>query len=85
MEFVSQPVSLEADQRTKRRRRGLIALLLSLSLLTLGTGVFSLAVFTSTDTSSGSFTTGHDRPRRHSGAALHGHRHPAGRQLVAPP
>ena len=58
MEFVPQPVSLEADQRTKRRRRGLIALLLSLSLLTLGTGVFSLAVFTSTDTSSGSFTTG---------------------------
>ena len=58
MEFVSQPVSLEADQRTKRRRRGLLALLLSLSLLTLGTGVFSLAVFTSTDTSSGSFTTG---------------------------
>ena len=58
MEFVPQPVALEADQRTKRRRRGLIALLLSLSLLTLGTGVFSLAVFTSTDTSSGSFTTG---------------------------
>ena len=58
MEFVQQPVSLEADQRTKRRRRGLIALLLSLSLLTLGTGVFSLAVFTSTDSSTGSFSTG---------------------------
>ena len=58
MEFVPQPVSLEADQRTKRRRRGLIALLLSLSLLTLGTGVFSLAVFTSTDSSTGSFSTG---------------------------
>jgi len=58
MEFVSQPLAVETDQRSTRRRRGLIALLLSLSVLTLGTGVFSLAVFTSTDTSSGSFTTG---------------------------
>ncbi len=58
MEFVPQPVSQDADARRKRRRRGLIALLLSLSVLTLGTGVFSLAVFTSTDSATGSFSTG---------------------------
>jgi len=56
MESVSRPVAPASDVR--RRRRGLIALLLSLSVLTLGSGVFSLAVFTSTDSSTGSFSTG---------------------------
>lgn len=56
MEYIQQPVSVD-DAQGRRRRRGLVALLLGLSLLTIGTGVFSLAVFTSTDTSSGSFTT----------------------------
>jgi hypothetical protein len=58
MEFVSQPVATRADEDRRRRRRGLIALLLGLSVLTLGSGVFSLAVFQSSDTSAGNFSTG---------------------------
>jgi hypothetical protein len=58
MEYVAQPVVAGADERRHRRRRGLIALLLGLSVLTLGSGVFSLAVFTSTDTATGEFSTG---------------------------
>ena len=46
------------DGRSRRRRRGLIALLLTLSVGTLGAGVFSLAYFTDTDTTNGSFATG---------------------------
>jgi hypothetical protein len=56
MEFVPQPVST-VDQ-PRRRRRGLLVLLLGLAVLTMGTGAFSLARFTSSDTSSGAFTTG---------------------------
>ena len=46
------------EGRSRRRRRGLIALLLSVSVGTLGAGVFSLAYFTDTDTTNGSFATG---------------------------
>lgn len=42
----------------RRRRRGFIALLLSLGLLTLGSGALSLAIFTDTDASTGSFAVG---------------------------
>jgi hypothetical protein len=58
MEFVQQPVAPDLDQDRRRRRRGLIAILLGLSVLTVGSGVFSLAVFTSTDDTTGSFSTG---------------------------
>jgi spore coat-associated protein N len=43
---------------SRRRRRGLIVLLLGLSLATLGSGAFSLAIFTDTDAAGGSFTAG---------------------------
>ncbi len=46
------------ERRRNRRRRALIALLLTLSLGTLGAGMFSLAYFTDTDTTDGSFATG---------------------------
>ncbi len=45
-------------QPRRRRRRGLIALLLTLSVGTIGAGVFSLAIFTDTDTATGAFSTG---------------------------
>jgi predicted ribosomally synthesized peptide with SipW-like signal peptide len=48
----------ELDSRKTRRRRGIIVLLLSLSIGTLGAGAFSLALFTDSSASSGSFTTG---------------------------
>src|SRR5438094_4248112 len=50
--------TLDLEQRKRRRRRGLIVLLLSLCVGSLGAGAFSLAIFTDTDASSGSFTTG---------------------------
>jgi spore coat-associated protein N len=46
------------DRRRRRRRRGLVALLLTLALARLGAGAFSLAIFTDTDASDGSFTAG---------------------------
>jgi len=58
MDSTPEPGSQPGEPRRQRRRRGLIALLLGLSLLTLGTGAFSLAVFTSTDAASAEFTTG---------------------------
>jgi len=45
-------------ERRRKRRRGIIALLAALAALTLGAGSFSLAQFTSTDSSTWSFTTG---------------------------
>jgi spore coat-associated protein N len=45
-------------ERRRKRRRGIIALLSALAALTLGAGSFSLAQFTSTDSSTWSFTTG---------------------------
>jgi hypothetical protein len=50
--------TIEVEQRRRRRRRGLIVLLLGLSLASLGAGAFSLAIFTDTAASTGSFTTG---------------------------
>jgi len=44
--------------RRRRRRRGLVVLLLSLALASLGAGAFSLAIFTDTDASDGTFTAG---------------------------
>jgi predicted ribosomally synthesized peptide with SipW-like signal peptide len=46
------------ERRRRRRRRGLIVLLLTFSLASLGAGLFSLALFTDTAASSGSFTAG---------------------------
>jgi predicted ribosomally synthesized peptide with SipW-like signal peptide len=44
--------------RRRKRRRGIIALLAALSALTLGAGSVSLALFTDSDSSTWSFTTG---------------------------
>src|SRR6188472_3521858 len=49
---MTQPVS------SRRRRRGLLGALLGLTVVTLGAGVFSLAIFTDSAASSGSFATG---------------------------
>jgi hypothetical protein len=43
---------------SRRRRRGLLGALLGLTVVTLGAGVFSLAIFTDSAASSGSFATG---------------------------
>lgn len=53
-----QTQSIHRLDHRRRRRAALLALLLGLSLLTVGAGAFSLAVFTASDTSTGSFTTG---------------------------
>jgi predicted ribosomally synthesized peptide with SipW-like signal peptide len=45
-------------RRRRRRRRGLVVLLLTFAVASLGAGVFSLALFTDTDASNGSFTAG---------------------------
>ena len=45
-------------ERRRKRRRGIIALLSALAVLTLGAGSFSLAQFTDSDTSTWSFTAG---------------------------
>jgi len=42
----------------RRRRRGILALFAATAALSIGTGAFSLAVFTDTDNASGAFTTG---------------------------
>ncbi len=46
------------ERRRRRRRRGLVVLLLGLAIASLGAGAFSLAIFTDTDASNGSFTAG---------------------------
>ena len=48
----------QPDPSVRRRRRGLLAALLSLTVITLGAGVFSLAIFTDSAASTGSFATG---------------------------
>ena len=48
----------QPEPTVRRRRRGLLAALLSLTVVTLGAGVFSLAIFTDSAASSGSFATG---------------------------
>ena len=45
-------------ETSRRRRRGLLGVLLSLTVVTLGAGVFSLAIFTDSAASTGSFATG---------------------------
>lgn len=47
-----------ADEQPRRRRRGILALLLGLTTLSLGAGMFSLAIFTDSDTSTGTFQAG---------------------------
>lgn len=51
------PLALATD-RTRRRRRGVLALLLALTTVSLGAGMFSLAIFTDSAASTGSFATG---------------------------
>jgi hypothetical protein len=46
------------ERRRRRRRRGLIVLLLTFSLASLGAGLFSLALFTDTAATTGTFSTG---------------------------
>jgi spore coat-associated protein N len=46
------------DRRRRRRRRGLVVLLLALAIASLGAGAFSLALFTDSAASTGSFTAG---------------------------
>lgn len=46
------------SDHNRTRRRGLLAGLLGLTVLTLGAGVFSLAIFTDSDSSTGSFAAG---------------------------
>lgn len=48
----------QAAQRRQKRRRALVAILLSSSLATLGAGAMSLAVFSDSQASSGAWTTG---------------------------
>jgi hypothetical protein len=47
-----------AHASRRKRRRALIALLMSASLVTLGAGAMSLAVFTDSEASSGAWSTG---------------------------
>ncbi|MEO5884182.1 MAG: TasA family protein [Candidatus Limnocylindrales bacterium] len=48
-----------AEQPTsRRRRRGILAILLGLTTISLGAGMFSLAIFTDTDASTGTFAAG---------------------------
>lgn len=53
-----QDTTTDVDRNRRRRRRGLIVLLLALSVASLGAGAFSLAIFTDSDASSGTFTAG---------------------------
>lgn len=46
------------DDRPRRRRRGVLALLLGLTTISLGAGMFSLALFTDQSDSTGTFATG---------------------------
>jgi hypothetical protein len=46
------------ERRRRRRRRGLVALLLTLAIASLGAGAFSLAIFTDSAASGGTFTAG---------------------------
>jgi hypothetical protein len=52
------PVTTTAERARRGRRRGVLAILLGLTVVSLGAGLFSLAVFTDSDTSTGSFATG---------------------------
>jgi spore coat-associated protein N len=51
------PITAE-ERPSRRRRRGILALLLGLTTISLGAGMFSLAIFTDSDSSTGTFTSG---------------------------
>jgi spore coat-associated protein N len=51
------PITAE-ERPSRRRRRGILALLLGLTTISLGAGMFSLAIFTDSDASTGTFTSG---------------------------
>ncbi len=55
---MSQTYLDPAASRRKKRRRALLAVLLGASILTLGSGAFSLALFTDTATADGSWSAG---------------------------
>lgn len=57
-EYMNDHEVTAQETRRRRRRRGLLVLLLSLSLSGLGATMFSLAIFTSSAASTGSFSTG---------------------------
>lgn len=52
------PATEAADSHHRRRRRGVLAVLLGLTTISLGAGMFSLAIFTDTDASTGTFSAG---------------------------
>jgi spore coat-associated protein N len=52
------PRATTTDEQPRRRRRGVLALLLGLTTISLGAGMFSLAIFTDTDSSTGTFQAG---------------------------
>jgi hypothetical protein len=52
------PVTDTAERAPRRRRRAILALLLGLTTVSLGAGMFSLAIFTDTVDSTGTFETG---------------------------
>ncbi len=58
MDTALDHVALDQDMAPRRRRRGLIALLLAFSLATVGAGAFSLAVFTDSSAVDGDWTAG---------------------------
>jgi hypothetical protein len=55
---MSQTYLDPAASRRKKRRRALLAVLLSASILTLGSGAFSLAQFTDTESTDGTWSAG---------------------------
>lgn len=58
MDLALDTAAFDNDRTPRRRRRGLIALLLVFSLATVGAGVFSLAIFTDSAAVDGAWTTG---------------------------
>ena len=58
MDTALDQAAFDQDMAPRRRRRGLIALLLAFSLATVGAGAFSLAVFTDSSAVDGDWTAG---------------------------
>lgn len=58
MDLSQDQAAFDHDSTPRRRRRGLIALLLIFSLATVGAGVFSLAIFTDSNAVDGTWTAG---------------------------
>jgi len=52
------PPAPPEERTSRRRRRGILALLLGLTTVSLGAGMFSLALFTDTTSSTGTFAAG---------------------------